>query len=159
MSPTKIRKPAPKRARPRRPDPDLRAVSRRLRGFALSMPDATEDFPWGERVAKVRGKVFVFLGTDPVPGGNLGLSVKLPDSADAALAMPFAKPTGYGLGRSGWVTASFEPGGAVPIEVLEGWILESYRAIAGPKLSARLAEPRGGRETTSLRLSKDRRRN
>jgi predicted DNA-binding protein (MmcQ/YjbR family) len=135
----------------------LRAVARRLRAFALSLPDAAEDFPWGERVAKVRGKVFVFLGADPVPGGVLGLSVKLPESADAALAMPFAKPTAYGLGKSGWVTATFEAARAIPVAVLEGWILESYRAVAGPRLSARLAEqPRGGSRATSSRPSRGR---
>jgi predicted DNA-binding protein (MmcQ/YjbR family) len=29
-------------------------VRDRLREFALSLPDALEDFPWGERVAKVK---------------------------------------------------------------------------------------------------------
>src|SRR5688572_7972693 len=55
-----------------------RPVSKALREFALGLPEAKEDFPWGERVAKVNKKVFVFLGVDPVPGGDVGLSVKLP---------------------------------------------------------------------------------
>lgn len=33
-----------------------------LRDFALDYPGAHEDFPWGERVVKVKGKVFLFLG-------------------------------------------------------------------------------------------------
>src|SRR5205807_10096331 len=89
---------------------DLRRASQALREFALGFPEATEDFPWGERVAKVSGKVFVFLGADPVPGGGMGLSVKLPVSREEALDLPFAKPTGYGLGKSGWVSARFEAG-------------------------------------------------
>ncbi|MFN2387043.1 MAG: MmcQ/YjbR family DNA-binding protein [Thermoanaerobaculia bacterium] len=117
---------------------DLRSVARRLRGFALSLPEATEDFPWGERVAKVRGKVFVFLGADPVPGGGMGFSVKLPVSAEDALHLPFTEPTGYGLGKSGWVTAHFEPKDSPPAEILESWILESYRAVAPKKLVAEL---------------------
>src|SRR5512132_3134897 len=68
---------------------DLRSVSRSLRKFALSLPGATEDFPWGERVAKVNGKVFVFLGADPVAGGEMRFSVKLPASAEEALELPF----------------------------------------------------------------------
>jgi predicted DNA-binding protein (MmcQ/YjbR family) len=46
---------------------------RKVREFALGMPGATEDFPWGETVAKVNQKVFVFLGVDdgshPQPQG------------------------------------------------------------------------------------------
>ena len=34
----------------------------KVREFALGMPGAIEDFPWGESVAKVNKKVFVFLG-------------------------------------------------------------------------------------------------
>ena len=75
-----------------------------LRKHALSYPEAHEDFPWGERVVKVRGKVFLFLGKHE---HALGLSVKLPGSATLALGLPFASPTAYGLGKSGWVTARF----------------------------------------------------
>lgn len=113
---------------------ELRRVSRLLREYALGFPGATEDFPWGERVAKVNEKVFVFLGVDPVPGGNMGLSVKLPVSREEALDLPFAKPTGYGLGKSGWVSATFGPEDRPPVEILKSWILESYRAIAPKKL-------------------------
>ena len=82
--------------------------------------------------------MFVFLGADPVPGGPMSLSVKLPDSGSEALDLPFTKPTGYGLGKSGWVSATFSDGDSAPIEILKNWILESYRAVAPKKLSARL---------------------
>ncbi len=117
---------------------ELRRVSGLLREFALGFPGATEDFPWGERVAKVNGKVFVFLGVDPVHGSGMGLSVKLPVSREDVLGLPFAKPTGYGLGKAGWVTASFGPDDHPPAEILKAWILESYRAIAPKKLLAEL---------------------
>ena len=132
---------APKKSRPSRkstPSRGLRQISRLLRAFALGLPGATEDFPWGERVAKVNGKVFVFLGLDPVPGGEMGFSVKLPASAEEALELPFTAPTGYGLGKSGWVTAKFGEKDAPPIGILESWIRESYCAIAPKKLVARL---------------------
>ncbi len=115
---------------------DLSRASKTLREFALGFPGATEDFPWGERVAKVHGKVFVFLGADPVPGGSMGLSVKLPHSNEEALDLPFARKTGYGLGKSGWITATFSSGEAPPIDVLKAWIRESYRAVAPKKLAA-----------------------
>lgn len=115
---------------------DLRRVSAQLRQFSLGLPGATEEFPWGERVAKVRGKVFVFLGRDEP--ASVGFSVKLPHSGQDVLAMPFATPTGYGLGRAGWVSVHFEASDDVPAEMLEGWIEESYRAIAPKKLIAEL---------------------
>jgi predicted DNA-binding protein (MmcQ/YjbR family) len=108
---------------PSKRNPALRSVSRELRRFALTLPGATEHFPWGERVAKVNGKVFVFLGGDPVPGGPMGLSVKLPYSGPDVLDLPFAKPTGYGLGKAGWVSTSFEAGDRPPVEILKTWIL------------------------------------
>jgi predicted DNA-binding protein (MmcQ/YjbR family) len=109
-----------------------------LREFALSFPEAYEDFPWGERVAKVKGKVFVFLGVD---GAELGLSVKLPQSGMLALSLPFASPTGYGLGKAGWVTARFSKSKKAPVDLLRSWIDESYRAVAPKKLVASMSAP------------------
>ena len=112
-----------------------------LRRFALALPEATEDFPWGDRVAKVKGKIFVFLGLDPVPGSGMTLTVKLPASSEAALDLPFVKPTGYGLGKSGWVTATFGPSDHPPVDILKAWIVESYRAVAPKRLIAGLDAP------------------
>src|SRR6266545_2881018 len=41
-----------------------RAARTALRDFALGLPGAYEEFPWGECVVKVNKKVFVFLGID-----------------------------------------------------------------------------------------------
>ncbi len=106
-----------------------------LREFALGYPGAHEDFPWGHRVIKVKGKAFIFMGHEH---GGLGLSVKLPHSNAAALMMPFASPTGYGLGKSGWVSADFPKGQPPPMEMLRQWVDESYRAVAPKKLVAQL---------------------
>jgi predicted DNA-binding protein (MmcQ/YjbR family) len=114
-------------------------LSEELREFALGLPGAFEDFPWGERVIKVNKKVFVFLGKpDEERGTGFGMSVKLPVSNSIALGLPFTEPTGYGLGKGGWVSVRFEPGQAAPVEMFKEWILESYRAIAPKKLSAQL---------------------
>lgn len=111
---------------------NLKAIHQRLMKAAAAYPEAYKDSPWGETVYKVNKKVFVFFG---VPGeGSIGLSVKLPDSADAALMLPFAESTGYGLGKAGWVTASFEASDKVPEGLLLEWIEESYRAVAPKKL-------------------------
>jgi predicted DNA-binding protein (MmcQ/YjbR family) len=108
-----------------------------LRRFALTYPEATEHHPWGETAIKVKGKVFVFLGR---PGEGVSLSAKLAHTSEMALVLPFAAPTGYGLGKSGWVTASFERGERPPLDLLFAWIDESYRAVAPRKLAA-LAPP------------------
>jgi len=106
-----------------------------LRDFALGYPGAHEDMPWGHRAIKVKGKAFLFMGHE---AGGLGLSVKLPQSKDAALMMPFATPTGYGLGKSGWVSAEFAKTDKPPLEMLRQWVDESYRAVAPKKLVAQL---------------------
>ncbi|MET9835513.1 MmcQ/YjbR family DNA-binding protein [Streptomyces sp. NPDC006385] len=111
----------------------------KVRDFALGLPGATEDFPWGETVAKVNKKVFVFLGVDD--GSHpLGITVKLTDeSAHAhALTCPGAEPAGYGLGRSGWVSIPLEHHGAPAAELLCDWVEESYRTIAPKRLTAEL---------------------
>ena len=102
-----------------------------LRKTALAYPQATEDFPWGHRAFKVKKKMFLILSFDK---DIFNVTMKLPVTGRQALALPFAEPTGYGLGKSGWVTASFGPKDKVPIELLEEWMDESYRAIAPKKL-------------------------
>ncbi|MEU6687481.1 MmcQ/YjbR family DNA-binding protein [Streptomyces sp. NPDC046832] len=111
----------------------------KVRAFALGLPDAVEEFPWGESVAKVNSKVFVFLG---VQDGSypLGVTVKLKDeTAHAhALACPGAEPAGYGLGKAGWVSIPLERQGAPSAEVLFDWVEESYRVIAPKRLIVEL---------------------
>ena len=115
-----------------------------MRAFALSLPETREDFPWGERVVKVKDKVFVFLGRDGEE--DWGVTVKLPSSGLMALGLPFASPTGYGLGKSGWVTFTFTPKDKPPpLDVLKKWIDESYRAVAPKSLVAALDAPKAPR--------------
>ena len=128
-----------------------------LRAFALGYPGAQEEYPWGERVVKVKGKVFVFLGRDDE---GLGLSVKLPQSRLMALGLPFASPTAYGLGKSGWVTVQFGPREkppAGPAEVVDRRELprggaedpaEAARRRRGRDADAREEIPRCARQET-----------
>jgi predicted DNA-binding protein (MmcQ/YjbR family) len=120
----------------RRTSAKQRQAMTRCKDFALSLPGAWEDHPWGDTVVKVGKKIFVFLGMDG--DDSVGASVKLPDSRDQALSMAGTEPTGYGLGKAGWVSASYGPGEDVPVDILCDWIEESYRTIAGKKLIAEL---------------------
>ncbi|HZI94118.1 MAG TPA: MmcQ/YjbR family DNA-binding protein [Patescibacteria group bacterium] len=114
---------------------DQKRTEAALREFGMAFPEAYEEFPWGHRAIKVNGKTFVFLSIDD---NRLSLSAKLPVSNLTALMLPFAEPTHYGLGKSGWVTAGFNLDAAVPVELLCGWMEESYRAIAPKALVALL---------------------
>ena len=83
----------------------------------------------------VDGKPFLILGGEEP---RLSVTTKLPLSGRLALLLPFATPTGYGLGKSGWVTGDFGATDEVPVERLCEWIDESYRAIAPKKMVAEL---------------------
>src|SRR5205823_2591314 len=105
------------------------AAPRRTRAsllrFALGLPGAYEDHPWGdEAVAKVNGKIFVFFGAGEGTD-TIGIAVKLDESLEQALTVPDASPTGYGLGRAGWVSVPLLTT-TPPLDVLKDWVEESY---------------------------------
>ncbi len=106
------------------------AIESKVRDFALGFPEAYEEFPWGHSAIKVKKKAFLFMGTDE--SGRFSISVKNPQSRDMAVDQPFTEPTGYGLGKSGWVTAYLTD--QKSLDLIKAWIEESYRAIAPKKL-------------------------
>jgi predicted DNA-binding protein (MmcQ/YjbR family) len=111
---------------------DVRAE---VRAFALSLPETFEDHPWGEDVVKVRGKIFVFMGTAASPRPRM--TVKLNEAHGHALSIDGAEETGYGLGKSGWVTVPLR-GKGVNRGLLCDWVEESYRIVAPKRLVAEL---------------------
>jgi predicted DNA-binding protein (MmcQ/YjbR family) len=115
-------------------DPDAAVDS--LEEFALSLPEAWPDTPWGDRVVKVGKKIFLFVSgpdsTRPVA------TFKLPESRDHALTYPEAFPTRYGLGKHGWVTVFVDAVPEEEREVLFDFVEESYRAVATKTLVKRL---------------------
>ncbi len=119
----------------------MNRLDRDLRAYALGFPEAYEDFPWEERVIKVRGKIFAFLG---MVDDRFRLGVKLTHSNQAALGMASVQPSGYGLGRAGWVTVWVKKPGQPPVDLLKVWIDESYRTVAPKKLVGSL-RPSGRR--------------
>jgi predicted DNA-binding protein (MmcQ/YjbR family) len=108
------------------------AIVRELRAFGMSYPGAHSKAPWpGHDDLAVRDKTFAYL---PVAGDPFSLSVKLPYTGEVALGLPYAAPTGYGLGKSGWVSFSPAEAQMPPLGQLKDWIDESYRAQAPRKL-------------------------
>ena len=116
------------------PNPKLTKGGAALRKFALTFPDAHEDFPWGHLAVKIGKKAFVFIAAED---GTTSISAKLPQSNKTALGHSFAKPTEYGLGKHGWVTFTFPRGAELPMELLRDAMTESYRAIAPKTLVKR----------------------
>ena len=114
----------------------LTGFAARLRAVALAYPETTEDRPWGETAIKVRGKTFVFIGNE---GDAPNFSVKLPLTGMQALALPFAAPTHYGMGKHGWVTITIPKRvtRAFEAQVAE-WVRESYVAVAPKKVGRAL---------------------
>jgi hypothetical protein len=120
-----------------------------LREFALSLPCATEDFPWGEPVIKiekrrndpppwrkhlVHGPMFLWLGARDAPAHEV--AVKLTDSYEHAVALARAVPTtNSGLGQWGWLTVRLS---AAAEDLLCDWVDESYRNQATRRLIAEL---------------------
>jgi predicted DNA-binding protein (MmcQ/YjbR family) len=114
-----------------------RGLQDELRSFAFGLPEAWEDHPWGESVAKVGKKVFVFFGEDEPSDGTAKLTVKLPESYEEAMALPFTETTGYGPDRGRWVTVHAPAD--TPPEMLSAWIEESFRAVAPRSVLKRLS--------------------
>lgn len=110
-----------------------------LRAFGLTYPEAHLKSPWpGHADLAVRDKTFAYLS---VAGEPFSLSCKLPFTGPEARELPFVRPTGYGLGKSGWVTASWPDGIDDPMALFRSWIDESYRAQAPKKLGALAPAP------------------
>jgi predicted DNA-binding protein (MmcQ/YjbR family) len=110
------------------------AALKQLRDFGLTYPGSHLKSPWpGHKDLAVNDKTFAYLS---VEGDPFSISCKLPHSSDVALMLPFATPTGYGLGKSGWVTAKLDEGQMPDIDMFKAWIDESYRAQAPKRLIA-----------------------
>ncbi|HEX7134765.1 MAG TPA: MmcQ/YjbR family DNA-binding protein [Iamia sp.] len=111
----------------------------RLEAVARALPEAerVDIEAWGgEPTFRVRGKNFVFSDQDAT-----SLSVKLPKEEAAAVVAsdPEAEPTGYGLGRHGWVSIKVPEGttGERWDEIVE-MVRTSYTLVAPKKLAAQV---------------------
>ena len=115
------------------------ALVKQLREWGLShFPGAHLKSPWpGHKDLAVNDKTFAYLS---IEGEPFGISCKLPQSSHMALMLPFCTPTPYGLGKSGWVSASCDDSNVPPVEMLQQWIDESYRAQAPKKLLKQMGE-------------------
>jgi predicted DNA-binding protein (MmcQ/YjbR family) len=113
----------------------------RLQAMVARLPEAerVDIEAWdGEPTFRVRGKNFVF--TDPEA---TGISVKLPKEEAAAVVAsdPLAEPTGYGLGKHGWVSVRIPARtSAARWRELEEWVRTSYTMVAPKKLAQQVLD-------------------
>jgi predicted DNA-binding protein (MmcQ/YjbR family) len=114
------------------------ANMRRVEKMVSRLPEAerVDIEEWGDHPTfRVRGKNFIF--SDPA-ATNLSLKLSK-DEAEAVVASdPSVDPTGYGLGRHGWISVTLEqsPDDERWTQV-EEWVRTSYTLVA-PKRLARL---------------------
>jgi predicted DNA-binding protein (MmcQ/YjbR family) len=103
-----------------------------LREWGLALPGAHGKSPWPDHDdLAVKDKTFAYL---PARGEPFSLSCKLPYTGYEALQLTFVEPTGYGLGKSGWVSFNPPEDMIPPFDQLKAWVEESYRAQAPKKL-------------------------
>ena len=108
----------------------------RIEAIAARLPEAVrvDIEAWGgEPTFRVNGKNFIF--TDPEASS---VSVKLPPEEAAAVvgSDPLAEPTGYGLGRHGWVSVRIAGRTSQRRwQEIEEWIRTSYTLVAPKKLA------------------------
>jgi predicted DNA-binding protein (MmcQ/YjbR family) len=108
----------------------LRRAEKDLIAYALTFPEAVLEHPWGHDAVKVKGKMFATFGGEIGDPKEMSMTVKLPVSGEMALTLPWVESTGYGLGKSGWVTARVRAAKDIDLETMKGWIGQSYRAVA-----------------------------
>ncbi len=114
------------------PNHAITITLKKLKAFGLSLPGTQPKSPWpGHDDVAVNNKTFVYLSVDE---DKLSVSTKLQVNGKAVLQLPNAKPTGYGLGKSGWVTVAFTSDEAVDLDTVMRWMMESYRAQAPKRL-------------------------
>jgi predicted DNA-binding protein (MmcQ/YjbR family) len=113
----------------------------RLEAITLVLPEAVrvDIEAWGDEVTyRVRKKNFVFTHATTTT-----MSVKLSlDEAEAVIATePGAEPTGYGMGRYGWV--SVDVGDDPDWEQITEWVRTSYTLVAPKTLAKQVLEEDG----------------
>ena len=111
----------------------------RLERIASSLPETerVDIAEWGGSPSfRVRGKNFLFSDLDGV-----SLTLKLSrDEAHAVVATdPTAEPTGYGLGRHGWISFTFAADADQERwQEVEEWVWTSYSLVAPRSLATQL---------------------
>jgi predicted DNA-binding protein (MmcQ/YjbR family) len=111
----------------------------RLRGLCLGLPAASEKIAWDDPTWRVKGRIFAMQKGNH-EGGRPSLWLKGAPGAQEALVG--ARPSVFFVppyvGHKGWVGIYLDV--AIEWDVVADLVVESWRLIAGPRLSAQLPE-------------------
>jgi predicted DNA-binding protein (MmcQ/YjbR family) len=100
---------------------DAMATFEEIQAHCLAKPGAVEDYPWGDTVWKVKGKIFA-------AGGSERLTVRATlEEQSALIQLPHISLAAY-VGRYGWVTVELADEAAV--EHAKELIDRSYELVA-----------------------------
>ena len=108
----------------------------RLEAIVARLPEAerVDIAEWGDHPTfRVNGKNFVFCDQ-----AAHDLSLKLPKEEAAAVVAtdPAVSPSGYGLGRHGWIAFSVDDdAGDERWRLIEEWVRTSYTLVAPKRLA------------------------
>ena len=116
----------------------------RLEGIVARLPEAerVDVEEWGDHPTfRVNGKSFVFSDA-----AAEHLSLKLPKEEAAAVVATDAdvEPTGYGLGRHGWIALDLVAPDSERWQQVEEWVRTSYTLIAPRRLARIVIEEDAG---------------
>ena len=107
------------------------SVHDRLLAIALSLPEATEDWPWGSIHCKVRGKIFVGWIRDESGAMSLGVRTSMDRQAMLVSTDPAVSVAKY-VGKYGGIDIRLDP--EPDWDEVEDFIVESSRIIAPKRL-------------------------
>ena len=113
----------------------------RLEKIVSRLPEAVrvDIEAWGgEPTFRVRGKNFVFCHPE---GRSIGVKLPIEEAAAVVASDPDVEPTGYGLGKHGWVSCQLpaRPSAERWREV-EEWVRTSYTLVAPKKLAKQVLD-------------------
>ena len=106
-----------------------RAIFSRIRSYCLAKEGAVEEYPWGDTVWKVKGKLFAGGHQD-----HAQFTVKATPADQTLLIQHPAISVAQYVGRFGWVTihVTDEPTLHLAMELID----DSYASLAGKKKAA-----------------------
>jgi predicted DNA-binding protein (MmcQ/YjbR family) len=109
----------------------------RLERIVARLPEAerVDIEEWGDHPTfRVNGKNFVF---SDVAAEHLSLKLSKEEAAAVVATDPDVSPTGYGLGRHGWIAVNLIAPDEERWQQVEEWVRTSY-ALVAPKRLARI---------------------
>jgi predicted DNA-binding protein (MmcQ/YjbR family) len=109
----------------------------RLERIVARLPEAerVDIEEWGDHPTfRVNGKNFVFSDVD---AEHLSLKLSKEEAAAVVATDPDVNPTGYGLGRHGWIALDLVAPDEERWQQVEEWVRTSYTLVA-PKRLARI---------------------